>query len=379
MSNNNNTLENYTNQSNLYKPETYKNMSKDEIKAKIQNIGVDISNFKGTYGERNKILEKIVNAMTKGIGIDLPEESKKNYDAFRKLRVLYSIIEPPRVFNDVLDDIIVPFLSEASQNSSFTLVVGPGDYDLNQFYPHDSEFKHAVFDKYPRNAVFVFEGGEGTFAVNYTLMFDESEDSVKSNVWVNKFLDDLARQFEVQKDSIEIEKPNKLTFLFTISKGASKTLFVLYKGDYIPTSVEDTLARVIALTDKNFLVCAIAQGACTDLFFGNSKFFSDYFDFYLFAHGDMSNIKNLKSRSTSFRFNLKKLRNSGIPRNEIFRGMREQRNGQEAMGYGRSKLCNAPRDPSCAEGIVNQGRFWEGLGGKTRRQRKRKSKRTRKH
>lgn len=364
---------------NIFKANTYKNKPKAFAIEKISDIQSYFFDHNINFKNQLVNYQKLVNAISAGLAIELPE-GLKNERADVKITKLYEILSTSTAFNKVLEDTVLPFLKETDQNCSFTLTVGPGE-DYIQMYPHDDEFQAAVFDRYPRNAVFIFEGGaEAEFADNYTAMFDTDEIAIPFNTWAQGFLEDLATEFSIEKESIGIEKLNDQTILFHILKEKSETLFVLYKGDYVRGVAEESLSKILAVTKKNFLLCGIRHGDCADIFLRDSSLFYNNFDFYLFTHGKI-NKKNLNERNTSYRFNLKRLRNRMTKKN-TYNQLTHNKKGKEATAYGTSTLCNTEtrkpntQNPYCVKGVKNEEIFWKGLGGK--REKKRQTKKVRK-
>ena len=357
-----------------------------DIEEFLGNVGTKTSNYGESLAQRQLYSELNAALIQSQNLVDIPG----NLDAAAKFLRLVNQLKPlAKEVVGLVCGTLVPFLEEG-ESSSLTLSVGPGD-SIFQMYPHDEEFKQNVFDTHARNLVFVVEGSEeGGFGDAYKEMF-QIESDIDANPWYQAFLEDLQTQFNIPADAItptviadsENEDYNKvITLQFSYNGGANEILIVFYYGDYERHKLEPQLTKMVAHTDFNTLICGIRTKECADIFFSHTDFFYNNFHIYTFVHGDY-NTPPMKTKTSSFRVNLARMRTRGLPRTNVSDGLTLQPNGSEAMGYLTSRLCaqgipNA-NNPYCVRGNkANAGAFWRGLGGKRKRQTKRKLKGKRK-
>ncbi len=356
-----------------------------DIEEFLGNVGTKTSNYGESLAQRQLYSELNAALIQSQNLVDIPG----NLDAAAKFLRLVNQLKPlAKEVVGLVCGTLVPFLEEG-ESSSLTLSVGPGD-SIFQMYPHDEEFKQNVFDTYQKNVVFVVEGSEeGGFGDAYKEMFNQNA-NIDENPWYQAFVADLQKTFGPEGppeptiiSTAEDEDYNKVIPLqFSYNGGANEILIVFYYGDYERHKLEPQLTKMVAHTDFNTLICGIRTKECADIFFSHTDFFYNNFHIYTFVHGEY-NTPPMKTKTSSFRVNLARMRNNRRPRTNVSDGLTLQPNGREAMGYSTSRLCTQgipnANNPYCVPGNeANAGAFWRGLGGKRKRQTKRKLRNKRK-
>lgn len=375
-------------------PSSYEGKSKKQVTDFLSQCYMHFFEYGSKNGvdheERNALAKSIIEAAESGTGISLPDSLKSSVQQVDQLFSSFvQLINPPSGLEDVFEYQIIPFLEDSEKDSSFTLSIGPGS-EPTQFFPHDDEFQRKVFQKYSHNVVLVFEGAqESGFGDVYGEIFNLNEEQLTSNPWMTELLQDLTDL--LKPNEINITLPNDKVRILECKyevEGKDHTLMlVLFYGDFVRGANEENIMLATSLTSANFLLCGIRHGDCADILFRDSEIFFPRFQTFLFTHGMGHESKQLKNRNTSFRMNLRRLRNVFPTAGNFHKSIMESPSNEEARGFPNSKLCARngrlpANDPYCVQGKVNSALFWSGLGGKKRRQTKRmkrKGRKTRKH
>lgn len=332
---------------------------------------------------------KLVETVERAIGLSLPATAKEGFYKSQLLPLLYILIDQhslPTIF----DTIVANFLFSSRKDSSLTLSVGPGS-EITQMVPHDREFFDAVFGKYRKNVLMVFEGGsEGDFGDTYKEIFPiQDKEELLANDWFARFFVYLSELFGIDPRTIVVESPNSVTKVITIQYGPDSkktTKIILYLGDYLAPLVEPALREILPAVGSRNLICGIRSGSCNELFFRDSDLFYSEFNYYVFTHLD-PDVQNLKNTTQSFRMNLKRLRAAGKTKSEFLLNISKNKHNMDITGFPHTKLCERnerqpQNDPYCVQGGEDRNIFWRGLGGKKKRLTKRKirkGRKTRKH
>lgn len=371
---------------------SFSQKSKAEVQQKMTDCFELILEYGGMTNVRDADFQEaalaLISAAEKGTGVYIDESVKKSVRRSDQLfPIFYELLNTPEELKPMYLTSIIPFLESSGKDSSFTLSVGPGD-DPTQFFPHDDEFQRRVLETYSKNVVLVFEGGsEAGFADVYSDIFKLQGDALRRNCWMAQLLQDMSDLFHVRPNDISVQSPNdKVRILECTYKIQGKDhhfMLVLFHNNFLAGVNKPYIEHITKLTSANFLLCGIRHGACTNIFFQDSEIYLPTFQSFIFTHGSGFKSKELKTRSSSFRLNLQRLRNRYGNSGELYTNLTTTPEGGETRGFEGSILCDRnsrmpANDPYCVQGKENSALFWSGLGGKKRRQTKRRNQRTRK-